>query len=90
MNKIFFILIVFLYSCKCKDFGRADKLIVHYSKYKDTIYIYDNPMGKKVYREYILNKCPEVAILFCCVDEKGKLRSPAYQKKIWDKYIAKQ
>lgn len=84
------LLVVLIFSCKCKQFASEDELIVHYSKGKDTLYVYDNKAGKKIQKEYLIEKCKEVVVLFSCTDENGHLRPPSFQKKFWYGYIVKQ
>jgi hypothetical protein len=91
MKYIFSILTLALFfSCKCKQFASDDKLIVHYSKGRDTMYVYDNKAGKKMCQDYFNDNCKELVVLFCCTDINGNLRSPSFQKKIWFNYIVNQ
>ena len=88
---IFSILTLALFfSCKCKQFASEDKLIVHYSKWRDTMYVYENKAGKKMRQDYFNDNCKELVVLFCCTDINGNLRSPSFQKKIWFSYIVNQ
>lgn len=84
------LIIVLITSCRGKQFASDNQLIVHYSKGRDTLYVYDNKAGKRTQKEYFRDNCKEVVILFCCTDERGNLRPPAFQKKFWYGYIVKQ
>lgn len=86
---ILFILI-FICSCKCNKFNDRNELIVHYSKSKDTVYIYDNDAGKKYQKECLRSKSNKFTVLFSCTDKKGKTRPPLYQKKFWKTHISSQ